>query len=378
MADQETERESKDFEQRFTQSVIRLALLALLVFLCLQVLRPFIHPIIGGVVVAIALHTPYAKLTRLLKGRRGLASFFLVGTILLVLIVPAIALGANMVETAAELSGELAAEDVKVPPPPESVSEWPLVGKRIYGLWLGASTNLESALVKLAPQLKDFGLWIVGTAGDLGWGLLMFIVAIVIGGALLPVREQGVATMRKVATIVAGDRGPELADLVGSSVESVIRGVIGVAIIQSIAAGLAMLAVGVPGAGIWALLILILAVMQLPPALVLVPIIFYVFATKSTTVAVIFAIAAVIISASDNVLKPLLMGRGSKTPMLVLFMGSLGGFISGGILGLFVGAVVLSMGYSVFMAWIGGSNAADDEGEAGSGGVARGASREPS
>ena len=197
--------------------------------------------------------------------------------------------------------------------------------------------------------------------GNLGWGLVMFIVAIVIGGALLPVREQGVATTRKVATIVAGPRGPELADLVAASVQSVIRGVIGVAVIQSVLSGIGMLVVGVPGAGIWALLILILAVMQLPPTLVLIPVVLYVFSAESTTTAVLFMIFAIIVGASDNVLKPLLMGRGSKTPMLVLFMGSLGGFIAGGILGLFIGAVVLSMGYTVFMAWIDDSGSESDD-----------------
>lgn len=348
------------FEQRFTQTVIRLALLALLAFLCLRVLQPFINPIIGGIVVAIALHTPYEKLTRAIGGRKGLGATILVGVILLALILPAIALGANLVQTAADLSDQFTAEDVKVPPPPEAVAEWPVVGHRIYDLWGAASRNLESVVEKLGPYVKDMGLWLVETVGDLGWGLLMFIVAIVIGGALLPVRDAGVETTRKVATIVAGARGPELADLVAASVQSVIRGVIGVAVIQSVLAGLGMLVVGVPGAGLWALLILILAVIQLPPTLILIPIIIYVFATSSTVTAVLFMIWALLVGASDNVLKPLLMGRGSKTPMLVLFMGSLGGFIAGGLLGLFIGAVVLSMGYTVFMAWVNESGVEDD------------------
>jgi predicted PurR-regulated permease PerM len=364
------------FENRFTQTVIRLALLALLVFLCLRVLQPFINPIIGGVVVAIALHNPYEKLTRALGGRGSLASVVMVGLILLALILPAIALGANMVESASELSKEFNSESVKVPPPPKSVAEWPLVGEKVFGAWQAASRNLESVLVKLGPHLKDVGLWLVNTVGNLGWGLIMFIVAIVIGGALLPVREQGVATTRKVATIVAGERGPELADLVASSVQSVIRGVIGVAIIQSVLAGLGMLVVGVPGAGIWALLILILAVMQLPPTIILIPVILYVFAVESTTVAVLFMIWSVLVGFSDNVLKPLLMGRGSQTPMLVLFMGSLGGFIAGGILGLFIGAVVLSMGYTVFMAWLDDSEVSVEGGGAASASAA--AARESS
>ena len=353
--------EADAFESRFTQTVIRIALLALLVFLCLRVLQPFINPIIGGVVVAIALHTPYEKLARLMGGRRGLASVVMIGLILLALIGPAIALGANLVESAADLSDDFSAESIVVPPPPEGVADWPIIGERVYDLWGSASRNLESALVKLGPYLKDIGLWLIETMGNLGWGLVMFIVAIVIGGALLPVREQGVATTRKVATIVAGPRGPELADLVAASVQSVIRGVIGVAVIQSVLSGIGMLVVGVPGAGIWALLILILAVMQLPPTLVLIPVVLYVFSAESTTTAVLFMIFAIIVGASDNVLKPLLMGRGSKTPMLVLFMGSLGGFIAGGILGLFIGAVVLSMGYTVFMAWIDDSGSESDD-----------------
>jgi predicted PurR-regulated permease PerM len=134
-----------------------------------------------------------------------------------------------------------------------------------------------------------------------------------------------------------------------------------VALIQSVLSGIGMLVVGVPGAGVWAVLILILAVMELPAMLVLVPVIFYVFAVKSTAPAVIFMIYASVVGTSDNVLKPLLMGRGSKTPMLVLFMGSLGGFIASGILGLFIGAVVLSIGYTVLIAWVDDTGVHDEE-----------------
>jgi predicted PurR-regulated permease PerM len=347
--------EEKAFQERVTQAVIRIALLGLLVFLCFRVLQPFLNPIIGGVVIAIALGSPYEKISSAVGGRKGLGSAILIGAILLALILPTVALGLNLVETAADLTDKFQPDDIRVPPPPEAVADWPFIGERLYEIWLAASRNLESALVKLGPHLKELGLWLIETMGDLGLGLVMFIVAIVIGGALLPVREKGAAFARRVATIVAGERGPEIADLVGASVKSVIRGVIGVALIQSLLAGLGMLVVGVPGAGLWALLILILAVMQLPSLLVLLPVIAYVFSAESAVTAVLFAIWSLLVGASDNVLKPLLMGRGSKTPMLVLFLGSLGGFLAGGILGLFVGAVVLSIGYAVFMAWVEGA-----------------------
>ena len=357
MSTNDTAEEDVAFQRRATKTVIRLSLLALLVFWCLQILRPFIDPIIGGAVIAIAVHSPYTKLTSALGGRPRVAASVLVIVALLILIVPAVALGASLVETASDLSEGFAADEITVPPPPDAIASWPIVGDRLHAVWLGASQNLESALVKLAPQLKDAGLAVIGAVGDLGWGLVMFIVAIIIAGALLPHREGAVNLADKAASLVAGERGPELAELAASSIQSVTKGVIGVALIQSVLAGLGMLAAGVPGAGLLALLILILAVMQLPAMLVLIPVILYVFATSSTAVAVVFAIWAVLVGGSDNVLKPLLMGRGSRVPMLVLFLGSLGGFISSGILGLFLGAVILSLGYTVFMAWIDDSQA---------------------
>jgi predicted PurR-regulated permease PerM len=361
MTSSEDTEDGRDFDNRVMRAAVRLSLLAVLVFWCLRILGPFINPIVAGVVIAIAVQTPYAKLSRALGGRPKLAAVLLVAVALLVLVLPTIALGASLVETTTELSGDFIHDELKVPPPPEAVADWPLVGERLSELWLGASQNLESALVKLAPYFKDVGLWLVSSMGNLGMGLLMFVVGIFIAGALLPNGERAAMLVRRVASVIAGKRGPELADLAASSVQSVTRGVLGVALIQSLLAGLGMLVIGVPAAGLWTLLILILAVMQLPAMLVLIPVILYVFSTSSTLVAVLFAIWAVLVGLSDNVLKPLLMGHGSSVPMLVLFMGSLGGFMAGGILGLFVGAVVLSLGYTVFIAWIDDADIEDEE-----------------
>jgi predicted PurR-regulated permease PerM len=344
--------DGRDFDKRVMQVAVRLSLLALLVFWCLRILGPFINPILGGIVIAIAVQTPFAKLTRVVGGRPKLAAALLVVVALVVLIVPTIALGASLVDSTAELTNDFKHDQINVPPPPDAVANWPLIGERIHSTWLGASQNLETALVKLAPYLKDVGVWLVSTVGDLGFGLLLFIVAIFIAGALLPNGDRASELARRVAFMIAGERGHKMAGLAASSIRSVTRGVLGVAVIQSLGAGLGMLVVGVPAAGLWTLMILILAVMQLPSTLILVPVIIYVFSTSSTVVAVIFAVWALLVGLSDNVLKPLLMGHGSAVPMLVLFMGSLGGFMAGGILGLFVGAVILSLGYTVFMTWV--------------------------
>lgn len=361
MATSENDSDNRDFDKRVIQAALRLSLLAVLVFWCLRILGPFINPIVGGIVIAIAVQTPYAKLTQLLGGRPKLSAVLLVLFALFVLIIPAITLGASLVESSAGLSGDLMHDEINVPPPPENVATWPLIGEPLHAIWLSASQNLESALIKLAPYLKDVGMWLVSTVGDLGLGLAMFVVAIFIAGALLPNGERAAALASRVAFLIAGEQGPKMAKLGASSVRSVTRGVLGVAVIQALLAGLGMMVVGVPAAGLWTLLILILAVMQLPPTLILIPMIFYVFSTSSTVVAVLFAIWALVVGFSDNILKPLLMGRGSSVPMLVLFMGSVGGFIAGGILGLFVGAVVLSLGYTVFMAWVDPANDNEDD-----------------
>ncbi len=358
-----TEDEDQAYQRRVTLTVIRLGVLALLVLLCFRVLSPFINPIIGGLVIAIVLQKPHERLTAALGGRPKIAAMLLIVVSLLVLLVPTVGLGASLFDTASELSRELPDEGFKVPPPPDSVESWPVVGERVHSLWLNASNNLQSALEKLAPYLKDAGMWIVSKVGDIGWGLILFLVSVVIGGALLPHRDAIESTVDKFAVLMVGERGPELARLAASSVDSVTRGVIGVALIQSLLAGIGMLAVGVPGAGLWTLLVLIFAVMQLPTTIVLVPVVIYVFMTHSTGTSVLFAIWTILVGLSDNVLKPLLMGRGSEAPMLVLFMGSLGGFIAGGILGLFVGAVILAVGYTLLMAWLESADAESGDAE---------------
>jgi predicted PurR-regulated permease PerM len=158
---------------------------------------------------------------------------------------------------------------------------------------------------------------------------------------------------RKILSRLAGeDNGQAYTDLTKATIRSVAQGVLGVAIIQAVLAGLGMFIMDVPGWGLWTMLILVLAIAQLPPILVLGFVIVYVFSVADTTPAVIFLIYSLIVSASDGFLKPLFLGRGMETPMLVILLGAIGGMILSGIIGLFVGAIVLALGYELFMAWL--------------------------
>jgi predicted PurR-regulated permease PerM len=158
--------------------------------------------------------------------------------------------------------------------------------------------------------------------------------------------------MRAIARRIAAERGTEFATLAGATVRSVAQGILGVALIQSFLAGLGFLVVGIPGAGLWALLGLFFCVVQVGLLPVALPALIYVFATAEPVTAVVFTIWTLAVSLIDNVLKPLLLGRGVRVPTVVIFLGAIGGFLTEGIIGLFVGAVVLVLGYRLFQAWL--------------------------
>jgi len=270
----------------------------------------------------------------------------------LLLTVPSVMITTSLVESASELATKLNEGHIKVPPPPASVAEWPFVGDRIHSFWSTASHNVEAAIDQSGPVVKAVGRRLLETSAAAGFGVLMFALSIGIAGALLSYADQIKPAIRRVAKRIVPERGDELVDLTRATIESVTLGILGVALIQGVLSGIGLLAAGVPAAGLWALLVLLMAVVQLPTVLLLGPIIVYVFSTSSTVVAVLFAIWTLAVAFSDNILKPLLLGRRVEVPTLVIFMGAIGGFILEGIIGLFAGAVVLAVGFTLFKTWL--------------------------
>jgi len=262
-------------------------------------------------------------------------------------------LSGSMVESSKTLAEQVETGTLVVPPPAESVKEWPLIGEKTYSAWMLASVNLEAALKKFKPQVTAVSKWALSAAAGVGGGILMFIVSIIIAGAFLVVGRSGSAAIETVAGRVMGKKGgTEFVDLAGATIRSVAQGVLGVALIQSTLAAIGLLVMGVPYAGVWAALILLLAIVQLPPLLILGPIVVYEFTVAETVPAVIFMVWSLLVSVSDGFLKPLFLGRGMEIPMLVILLGAIGGMILSGIIGLFVGAVVLAVGYSLFVVWL--------------------------
>jgi predicted PurR-regulated permease PerM len=348
------------------EAAIRIGLLAALLLLCYRIMEPFLVPIAWGIILAVAAWPGYRRLLHLVRGRRVSASVLFVLLALLVLLVPVVMLSGTVAQGAEWLAQGFEAGNLKIPPPPD-LSGVPLFGPQIESFWRDASTNLEDVLRSLEPQLKALGSWLLHLATSAGVGLLHFVLAILIAGLLLAKSDTGRRAAHAIGWRLAGPRGLRFVRLAETVVRSVSRGILGVALIQAILAGLGMLAAGVPMAGLWALVALLLAVVQVGAFPVLLPVMIYLFYTADLTTAVLFALWSLFVGSIDNVLKPILLGRGASVPMPVIFIGAIGGFITAGIIGLFVGAVILALGYELFLAWLAevAPPAADEENRAG-------------
>ena len=340
------------FVRRAVEAAIRIGVLALLVAWSFLIVRPFIAPILWGVIIAVAIFPAYRALADKLGGRRKLTAALVTLLALALLLVPAWKFFGGTVDAVQSMAEQLDAGTLSIPPPTDKVATWPLIGENVHSIWSQASANLEATVRQYESQVRAFGAWLLSFVAGLGMGVVHFVISIIIAGVFLATAGSGKDAALRVSTRFAGDRGAALTNMTEKTIRSVAPGVLGIATIQSILGGVGMAVVGVPAAGLWALLILILAIIQLPPLLILGPVAVYVFSTASTVPAVLFLIWAIIVSGSDTFLKPLLLGRGVDVPMLVVLLGAIGGMMMMGIIGLFLGAVILAIGYQLFIAWL--------------------------
>ncbi len=342
----------KAYMARAFEVSIRIGLVALVVFWCFQIGRPFIDPILWGIIIAVAIRPIYDRLKSALGGRDRLAATLITIFAVILLLVPTLILSHSLIDSLQNFSAQIEEGTLKVPPPSESVRSWPVIGEPVYKFWSLGSQDLGAALSQMAPRLKKYVMLLPSTAAHAGVGILMFVVSIIIAGVILANADGAQQALRTFFRRLASERGEKFVEVGVATVRSVAQGILGVAVIQAFLGGLGCLVVGVPAAGFWALLILILAVVQLPPLFVLGPIIIYVFYTSSMITAILFAIWSIFVGLSDAFLKPLLLGRGVDVPMLIILIGAIGGFITSGVIGLFVGAIVFTAGYKLFLLWL--------------------------
>jgi predicted PurR-regulated permease PerM len=340
-------------KQQAIETAISLLLVIGILAWCMQIISPFISITLWAAIIAIATQTPFNKLTSMLGGRKKLAGLAMVLLGVLLVIVPMWSMTTSTLDTAHTLKEKVEAGTLAVPPPREAVKDWPIIGEKTYTQWAAASENLTGFLQEHKEQVKAIGSTVLGNLAGVSLGALQFFISILIAVAFLLNAESIGRGMSLLFNRLAGAQGESFRTLSIATIRSVAVGVLGIAAIQAILAGVGMLAVGVPGAGLWALAVLVVAVAQLPPWLVLGPVIVYVFSVDgSSATSIIFAIWSIAVSFLDMVLKPLFLGRGVDAPMLVILLGAIGGMIVSGIIGLFVGAVVLAFGYMLVVSWL--------------------------
>jgi predicted PurR-regulated permease PerM len=339
---------------------IRILLIVGLFAWCGMIALPFLTPVLWGIILAITLHPLYSRLLKLMRGKKGLSSAITTALMLVILILPAVWLISSVVTSAGQFITSLDGHTLAIPPPQPSIADWPVIGKPVYGAWLLVTTNIEAAITQYSDEIIMVGESFLGAFGTVASSFVMLVLSIVISGVLLASSEDSEKWSAVLASKIAGERGGDFIDLIVLTIRNVARGILGVALLQFILAGAVLIAAKVPFAGLWALFVLLLAIVQLPAGLVGIPVMVYLYATREPLPATIWSGLLVVVTLSDNVLRPWLMGRGAPVPMLVIFLGAIGGMIVSGFIGLFTGAVILSLGYRLATIWLWGDTETEE------------------
>lgn len=332
--------------------VVRLAVLAFLLGWCILILQPFMSLILWGIIIAVAIYPVYESLRKRLKGRSGLAATLISLFFLLALLIPTLLLADSLAEGIVHIRDIYREGQLVIPAPGEQVKNWPMFMKPVADFWKLASENLQAAVSQFQEPVKKALGWVLSFLMGAGMGILQLLASIIVAGVILGYSDSGSAAIKRVFVRLAGDRSHSYAELSTVTIRNVVKGILGVAATQSLLAGIGFFVAGVPLAGLWTLIALIFAIVQVGVGPVVIPVVIYVFMTAEPLTAWLFLGWSILVLVSDNVLKPFLLGRKAPVPMLVVFLGSVGGFISSGFLGLFLGPVMLSLGYILYNNWV--------------------------
>lgn len=347
---------AKKFLSRdFMDFCIRIGLVVVLVVACERVFAPFLPIMLWGVILAVSIYPMFLSLSRRTGLSPGSNATLIVMLGILLLGVPAVMLGSSFATHIFDVIGNFDVSTYTVRAPDASVKDWPVVGERVFAAWSSAHSDLPAFIETLQPQLGNFSKSAVKAAASTAGTLLFFFGALIIAGIMMAYGESGTAAIGRVfARMVGEQKGPAMHTITTLTVRSVATGVVGVAFIQALLLGIGFMLAGIPAAGLLALVVLVIGILQLPALLVSVPAIAFVWGMGdgSTVVNVALTVYFVVAGFADNVLKPMLLGRGVSVPMPVVLLGALGGMMGAGIVGLFVGAVILSVGYELFMGWV--------------------------
>jgi predicted PurR-regulated permease PerM len=342
-------------ESRLLDVLIRAGLIAALAVLCYKIFSPFLTMMVWSVILAVTLYPLHQWLARKVGNKQWLASTILVIVILSAIVAPTVLLMNSFADSVRTFIANVQNDTLAIPPPREGIENLPIVGKKIHEGWLKAHTDLPGFVQSMKPKISELAQTMLGIIASIGGTFLMFIASFIVAGIVMAYGESGARSSQAIfQRLTSAERGEALTKLSMATIRAVALGVIGIAAVQAILVGLAMLLAGVPAAGVLAIIVLVLGILQVPAIVVTIPVIIYIWSSGDYTTgsATLYTIILLVTGMSDNVLKPLMLGRGVDVPMPVILLGALGGMAGAGILGMFVGATLLALGYQLFMGWV--------------------------
>jgi predicted PurR-regulated permease PerM len=349
--------------------LIRAGLVLALVMLCYRVFSPFLVLMVWALVLAITLYPLHQALATRIGGRQGWAATLITVLGVALIVAPTAVLVGSMGDSVNQAIDDVQQNTLQIPPPRPGVAAWPVVGPKVHAAWQLAHDDLPALVKSLQPKIGELAKAALAMVASIGGGILAFVAAFIIAGIIMAFGKAGDRAGHAIfARIVGVERGDEFTTLSVATIRAVAQGVIGIAFIQAILVGLCLLVAGVPLAGVLAVIVLVLGIAQVPALIVTLPAIAYLWMSGGygTGEAALYSVLLFVAGMADNVLKPLMLGRGVDAPMPVILLGAIGGMAAAGILGLFAGAVLLALGYQIFMSWVDASPAAkpstDDSG----------------
>ena len=318
----------------------------------LYILKPFLPAIIWATMIVVATWPILMVLQKRLGGSRALAATAMMLLLLVVVIAPLVTLISAVLGQTERLA-ELRNVEIKLPGPPSWVASVPLVGDKVSSEWQSiAEGGPESLAGRFAPYMSQIGPWLLAQLGGLGALVVHLFLTFIFCGVLYVAGETGATGMRRFFRRLHGARGDEVVVLAGASIRAVALGIVVTAVVQTVLGALGLLVAGVPYVAVLSALMIVCCIAQIGPGLVLFGAVAWLWYTGAHGWAIALAVWSALVVMLDNVLRPFLIKRGADLPLMLIMIGVIGGLLSFGIVGLFVGPVVLAVAYTLMVAWI--------------------------
>lgn len=318
------------------------------------VVRGLLPAIVWAGIIVIATWPFMIMLQKILWGKRGLAVTAMAVLLLLVLVVPIVLVFGAVVGKVDDLDSlKQSLASFTIPPPPSWVGSIPLAGAKLSEKWITYAAMPRDELAQIVmPYAKVVLGWLLSTAGSMVGVLLQFLLTIIVAAVLYSTGETAAKGILAFMKRLAGPRGETVTILAEKSIRSVALGIVVTALIQTVLSGIGLLVTGVPGASLWTVAVLVFCLIQIGPLPVLLPAVIYIYWTGDAVRGTIMLVIALVALTVDNFIRPILIKKGADLPLVMVFTGVIGGLVAFGVVGLFIGPVVLAVSYTLLKSWV--------------------------